>query len=437
MRRILDTNEEFNPKFTSIGLWNFFQYSMVSNRDGRYCYYNNHNWSFELKACISYNHILPIVFNDIYGILSDSTECIWSDEWQAGAKLTYEFFRFDFPIKTKLTCESCEPITTKAGSFDDCIKLTLDVTGFGYGLEYRNGKKEYFFARGIGVVRAVFYWMNDVCKNVYELTSYSGVGEGYMPFCENLKRHYDALDLTDGCEAYSDYSYARDNRGNIAIYEDRCGVKNITYRVTDYGSIWDEVVEETLWDNGKHDESRMRHDINNLKLLLHYLGRPARYWARPDKAVAWHEYRLRTLESMSPDGEIPRAFLGLYVSIKFRNACALFGLGDKERAYRNLDESLELAPEWLKIPDGEPLEVGDELIFGGVKLIHGKGIIELPDGSREPLNDWNVLDTICSKELFHYGLTATHGWEWFDSVRGEERYKTAIERAKELRGREW
>ena len=72
-----------------------------------------------------------------------------------------------------------------------------------------------------------------------------------------------------------------------------------------------------------------------------------------------------------------------------------------------------------------------------MKLIHGKGIIELPDGSREPLDDWSVLDTICSKGLFYYGLTATHGWEWFDSVRGEERYKAAIERAKELRDREW
>ena len=155
-------------------------------------------------------------------------------------------YQFDFPIKTKLICESCEPITTKAGSFDDCIKLAFDVSGYKYGLEYRNGKKEYYFAKGIGIVRAVFYWQVDVCKCVYELTSYSGVGEGYMPICENLTRHYDAIDLTDGCEAYADYSYARDNRGNIAIYEDRCGVKNITYRVTDYGSIWDEVVEETL-----------------------------------------------------------------------------------------------------------------------------------------------------------------------------------------------
>lgn len=437
MRRIFDTNEEFNPTLTSVGLWNFFQYSEVSVRDGRCSIKDNRNWSFEWKSPISYNSIKPVLFNDIYGILFDSTECIWSDEWQAGAKLTYEFFRHDYPVRTELSCESCEPITTKAGSFDDCIKLTLDVSGYKYGLDYRNGKKEYYFAKGIGIVRAVFYWQEGACKCVYELTSYSGVGEGYMPFCENLTRHYDALDLTDGCEAYSDYSYARDNRGNIAIYEDRCGVKNITYRVTDYGSIWDEVVEETLWDNDKHDESRMRHDINNLKLLLHYLGRPARYWARPDKAVAWHEYRLRMLEMLSPDGEIPRAFLGLYVSIKFRNACALFGTGEKERAYQNLDESLELAPEWLKIPDGEPLEVGDELIFGGVKLIHGKGIIELPDGSREPLDDWSVLDTICTRDLFYRGLTSPHGWEWFDSVRGEERYKTAVERAKELRDREW
>ena len=30
------------------------------------------------------------------------------------------------------------------------------------------------------------------------------------------------------------------------------------------------------------------------------------------------------------------------------------------------------------------------------------------------------------------GMTAVHGWEWFDSVRDEERFKKAIERAKKF-----
>ena len=35
-------------------------------------------------------------------------------------------------------------------------------------------------------------------------------------------------------------------------------------------------------------------------------------------------------------------------------------------------------------------------------------------------------------EHLYYGMTAKHGWEWFDSVREEERFKEYIERAKLL-----
>jgi hypothetical protein len=34
--------------------------------------------------------------------------------------------------------------------------------------------------------------------------------------------------------------------------------------------------------------------------------------------------------------------------------------------------------------------------------------------------------------LMHYGMTATSGWEWFNPVRNEERFKAYIERAREM-----
>jgi hypothetical protein len=30
------------------------------------------------------------------------------------------------------------------------------------------------------------------------------------------------------------------------------------------------------------------------------------------------------------------------------------------------------------------------------------------------------------------GMTAPHGWEWFDSVRNEDRFKEYIEKAKKI-----
>ena len=55
---------------------------------------------------------------------------------------------------------------------------------------------------------------------------------------------------------------------------------------------------------------------------------------------------------------------------------------------------------------------------------------QLPDGSIEPLTYEHLFSD--SANLMHYGMTAPHGWEWFNPVREEERFKEYIERAKIL-----
>ena len=70
------------------------------------------------------------------------------------------------------------------------------------------------------------------------------------------------------------------------------------------------------------------------------------------------------------------------------------------------------------------------MIYGGIKVIKGKGLIKLPDGSPEPLYYTHLFQDDSS--LMYYGLTAPHGWEWFNPIRGEERFKEYIARAKEL-----
>ena len=70
------------------------------------------------------------------------------------------------------------------------------------------------------------------------------------------------------------------------------------------------------------------------------------------------------------------------------------------------------------------------MIYGGIKLIKGKEIIELPDGTREGI-DYGYLFYPKAEDMY-YGMTAKRGWEWFNSVREEERFKAYIERAKAL-----
>ena len=76
------------------------------------------------------------------------------------------------------------------------------------------------------------------------------------------------------------------------------------------------------------------------------------------------------------------------------------------------------------------MNVGDPLIYGGVKVIKGKSLLKLPDGTIEPISYEHLFNETCS--LMYYGLTAPHGWEWFNSVRNEDRFKEYIERAKNM-----
>ena len=89
-----------------------------------------------------------------------------------------------------------------------------------------------------------------------------------------------------------------------------------------------------------------------------------------------------------------------------------------------------MSPEWLAIPDGEALEMGEAQILGGAKLIKGDGVLLLADGTKEPLAyGWMFVHTAAD---MYRALTAAHGWEWFNGVRGEDRFKEAIERAQAL-----
>jgi hypothetical protein len=224
-----------------------------------------------------------------------------------------------------------------------------------------------------------------------------------------------------------------DENGELAIYVDRTGIRNLPPPITDYGSIQNEIIEDQLWDAGKREESRLRHDANNFHILIHFFNRFARWYGMPKRQGGWNRYQMRVIETLSPDGVIPPAWEGRYAWNAFLSACATFGTREeeqKEEAYRLLDVAFAYLEKWIAYPEGAELDVGDPIVYGGIKLIKGKGLILLPDGTREALADeWFFYLTEGS---FYRAMTATSGWGWFDSVRGEERFKGYVERAKKL-----
>ena len=437
-RRILDTNDALHPDTKVMGHWNFFQKSALHESNGEYKLTHDNRFSFELKRGSAGNAVDGLLFNHMYGILQDATKTLWSDTWVIGATPVVEYDSYgEKHIKTMISVEDGGNITTKAGTFDNCIKLALKIDGMKDGWSYRGGNKEYYFAEGIGIVRTVNEYASGTKTAVYELSSYEGVGKGYMPFEDGMVRFYEAVNLTDGYYGAVEYTYMRNEDGGINVFEDMTGIRNIPAPVTEYEFVEREVIEERIWDEEKLPEARLRNAANNLQLMLHFLSRNSRSWKYAPRGRAWAKYRISMIENMlrTDDGEIAPAWLGVYSDMHFMAACTTFGCKKpelKDEAYAYLERAFELAPRWFEIADGTLLDVGDSEIYGGIKLKKGEeSVLILPDGTREAYDsEWFV--NLLNPARFYKAMTAPKGWEWFNSVREEERFKEYIKRAREL-----
>ena len=430
-RRIFATHGDDSER-TATGHWNFFERGVVSNKKGETTLYRDPRWSFELKNMGDFgNAETPLLCNDVYDLLQDATKCLWSDEWRVGATPIVEYVGNGSKIiKTQIVCEDGGTVTTKAGTFDNCLKVSLDIKGMADGWAYRGGKKVYYFAPGIGIVRTVNDYCGGALQAVYELTEYVGVGEGYMPFSDGMMRRYDALDLTDGFEASAVYTYIADDDGNIVVFTDRTGIRHIPAPTTQYASIQGEVIENQLWEEGKRAESHAKHAANNFHLLLHYLARPSHNRGNAPRSVELCKFKMDIMQAMGEGNGIPDAWVGTYAWFCLIRSAAHFGKKEFDEGYKYLELALTNFEKWDTFKDGDLLNIGNEFVFGGCKFIRGKCCLLYPDGTREPVAYENTIDI--DADMPYYVLSARRGWEWFNKVRDEERFKEYVKRAQKL-----
>ena len=231
MRRILETDKVFNPHRTHSGHWNFFQvYGVLQSEKQLMLDDGERLFSFEWKAAtrgvgdIGY----PVFYNHLLTILSDSVGCLWSEDWLIDHPQTKNGRCGGCRTRTTHCLHKAGTVHTAAGSFDDCVTLDIEVAGLSGGLGYRGGKMAYTFAPGIGIVRVTHNYKNDMLQAVYELTSYRGIGEGYMPIFPGMVRHYDALGLTDGYIGSAEYTCERNENGVLTLFTDLCGIRELT-----------------------------------------------------------------------------------------------------------------------------------------------------------------------------------------------------------------
>ena len=197
-----------------------------------------------------------------------------------------------------------------------------------------------------------------------------------------------------------------------------------------YSAIREEVFEERLWVQGKWDESRLWFDKNNLNILLHFMSRKHRNLGHPERATAWYQALIGLIDSLRIDGEIPPAWLGKYADLHFCAACSSFGMGKIEEGYVLLEKAFSLYETWYEIPYGTALDLGDDVLFGGIKAVKEKFSVLLPDGRYDSHMVLDPAFWLDDKNFMYYAMTCKSGWEWFDSVRNDERFKAYLERAK-------
>lgn len=199
-----------------------------------------------------------------------------------------------------------------------------------------------------------------------------------------------------------------------------------------YDSHRREVEEERLWRQGRREESRVRFDVNNLHILLHFMNRTNRNWAAAERAAQWFKIQIRLLEFLAEDGEIPRAWWGRNAEMHFKAGCALCGCGRAEEGRTYIEKAFELFPKWYAIPNGEALAPGSRWLFGEMKILKGEWQYVLPGEEPQYLPDGSGYNFTDRRGFMTYALTAPRGWEWFNGVRGEPWFAEYVERAKAL-----
>ena len=126
---------------------------------------------------------------------------MYNEKWVPGYREAKEYDGADVTIEVS----DGGSVTTSAGTFDDCIKVTLDCElkdkphDRYYFDNYQYtwcGKKEFYYAKGVGLVKFDYTW-GDVLDASAELVRYANptCDASYMPLTLGCEWEYDEITL--------------------------------------------------------------------------------------------------------------------------------------------------------------------------------------------------------------------------------------------------
>ncbi|MBQ8448418.1 MAG: sigma-70 family RNA polymerase sigma factor [Clostridia bacterium] len=229
MKRIFETDEKYNPERTASGHWNFFTYEKIMRENGRVYADDDRVFSFEWKDMGNRgktgNALLYNFIYDIFQAIAGGT--LWNDAWKAGFEEKIKYKYIDQECESEISVSDAGTVTTEAGTFENCLCVSIKASGFTGGFAYRGGHKEYYFAPGVGMVKAVIHRYKYSIKNVFNLTAYRGTGEGYMPLRAGMFRRYEAEEIGEGYVASAEYTFENDENGELIMLANQEGIKKL------------------------------------------------------------------------------------------------------------------------------------------------------------------------------------------------------------------
>lgn len=218
MERLIESNPNIPSDCKEVGIWNFFKVERIGTKDG-ISRLNERLYHFEWKWW--YGAAYMLLHNFMIQEL-DNCGALWDEEWKPGYSAEKEHFAYRCKTKAVIECSEGGTVTTAAGTFENCLKVTIEYSGYPSGSNYMNGKKEYYFAEGIGIVKCIHH----IGWAVYELASYEGTGEGYMPLNDGISRHYKGVDFPYGMRGEVDFTCITDDNGELVMIIDQLGMQN-------------------------------------------------------------------------------------------------------------------------------------------------------------------------------------------------------------------
>ena len=183
----------------------------------------------------------------------------------------------------------------------------------------------------------------------------------------------------------------------------------------------------------KKQQVMYQHANNFLSVthMLHTLQENRNYRGFPQKALEWNKMYIQFLGTASGVGDtqiIPDGWLPEYAYAYMRLSAAFFAVGEKDSGYEYIEKAISFAKQYQSIPNGQSIDLGNNTFYGDTKAMKNNYHIVLPNEKTL----LHFLGIAFSTPNIAQLMEAKSGWEWFDSVRNEERFLALLEEAKSI-----